>query len=125
MRVIVPVEGLNFLWASMNPANTELVVSISVPGQPVELARIAPPGALLGRDAKCDISVNEDWVSPRHLQFLIEGERVLLRDVGSANGTYAEGKTFLGFEHPIQIHEGQRFLVGRHVWLTVQRLPQG
>ncbi len=44
--------------------------------------------ALLGRDSSCDITIPGTHLSRRHAELAIEGHKLLIRDLGSANGTY-------------------------------------
>ena len=42
----------------------------------------------LGRDESCDVTLEDDAVSRRHAELLIEGEEAILSDLGSANGVW-------------------------------------
>jgi FHA domain/Domain of unknown function (DUF1707) len=63
-------------------------------------ARLAPPalpqlvGAhmLIGRSSSCQIVLGDDTVSRRHAELRFEDGRWLLRDLGSSNGTYVNGR---------------------------------
>ncbi|HUH38770.1 MAG TPA: FHA domain-containing protein [Spongiibacteraceae bacterium] len=44
--------------------------------------------AVLGRDLSCDIIIPGKHLSRRHAELLVQGDKLLLRDLGSANGTY-------------------------------------
>ena len=46
----------------------------------------------LGRDEACDIHFQDDGVSKRHFTITITGDVVYLQDLGSANGTFLNGK---------------------------------
>ena len=47
---------------------------------------------LVGRKNDCDIRIPLSEVSRHHTEFLVEGEKVLLKDLGSANGTFVNNK---------------------------------
>ncbi len=47
---------------------------------------------VLGRDPECDIPLQDDRVSWRHLQIQIADGAPLLTDLGSSNGTYVDGR---------------------------------
>lgn len=54
----------------------------------VEL-RIHPPRTLtIGRSEECDVYLGEKKISRRHCQIIVEETRVVLRDLGSTNGTF-------------------------------------
>jgi pSer/pThr/pTyr-binding forkhead associated (FHA) protein len=46
---------------------------------------------LIGRVAGVDLQVDDDSVSRRHAEVVVEGREVVLRDLGSANGTTVNG----------------------------------
>lgn len=79
-----------------------------VPDAPVAVAlrlvvrgtgRVIPlaPGAhvTVGRVAQCDVHIEDDSVSRRHCTLDVDGERLTVTDLGSANGTFVN-------EQPIQ-----------------------
>ncbi len=53
---------------------------------------------------------NDPWVSPRHANFLYRGERLVVRDEGSANGVYVR------IRQPVPLAPGDRFLCGEQVF---------
>ncbi len=58
----------------------------------VEHAFTGDAEVLLGRDPGCDVRVGDDRrVSRRHCRVLIRPPRVVVRDLGSHNGTYVNG----------------------------------
>jgi ABC-type multidrug transport system ATPase subunit/pSer/pThr/pTyr-binding forkhead associated (FHA) protein len=62
----------------------------------IELAgrRIAlsSAGLTLGRDPACDLPLEDERTSWRHLRIEIENGSPVIRDLGSSNGTYLDGK---------------------------------
>lgn len=50
------------------------------------------PLTSIGRDSKADIFLNDRTVSREHAQIIVSGDTVLLKDLGSLNGTYLDGK---------------------------------
>ncbi|MCU0304184.1 MAG: winged helix-turn-helix domain-containing protein [Thermoanaerobaculales bacterium] len=48
---------------------------------------LLPPEVVVGRGAEADLQVLSPEVSRRHARLAVEGERVLLEDLGSKNGT--------------------------------------
>jgi pSer/pThr/pTyr-binding forkhead associated (FHA) protein len=47
---------------------------------------------LIGRSSACQIVLGDDTVSRRHAELRFEDGRWLLRDLGSSNGTYVNGR---------------------------------
>lgn len=43
---------------------------------------------LIGRSPECDVFLDDVTVSRRHAELLREGEQVVIRDLGSLNGTF-------------------------------------
>jgi predicted component of type VI protein secretion system len=59
------------------------------------------PNLLLGRDEECDVVIAERQVSRHHAQICLAGERYVLEDLGSKNGTFVNGQE-LHEPHPLQ-----------------------
>jgi hypothetical protein len=47
---------------------------------------------VIGRSSTCQLVLADDTVSRRHAELYVEGGRWLLRDLGSANGTWVNGR---------------------------------
>jgi hypothetical protein len=60
-----------------------------------QLGDIVPlePGRelVIGRRDDADVTIRDDGVSRRHASIHVEGEGAVLRDLGSANGTWVDG----------------------------------
>ncbi len=50
----------------------------------------------IGRHDDCLIRIRSSQVSRRHCELFEEGDQLILRDLGSSNGTYVNGKRVLG-----------------------------
>jgi len=50
----------------------------------------------IGRHDDCQIRIRSSQVSRRHCELFEEGNKLILRDVGSSNGTFVNGKRVLG-----------------------------
>jgi pSer/pThr/pTyr-binding forkhead associated (FHA) protein len=46
---------------------------------------------VIGRDAECDLVLDEPEMSRRHAMIEVAPQEIYLRDLGSANGTYVNG----------------------------------
>ena len=64
-------------------------MSADVKGQTHE---IGSEGLTIGRISENTISINNSTVSGKHCSIKLEGENVVLRDLGSTNGTRVNGK---------------------------------
>jgi pSer/pThr/pTyr-binding forkhead associated (FHA) protein len=53
---------------------------------------LSSPRAIIGRDARCDVSIPLPTVAPRHCEIAVEGALLTLRDLGSATGTLHNGQ---------------------------------
>lgn len=48
--------------------------------------------SILGSDSDCDISINVDGISKKHVSFSVHEHTVYIKDMGSSNGTFVNGK---------------------------------
>ena len=51
---------------------------------------------IIGRDERCDLVVPERQVSRQHAAITLEGEGYVVRDLGSKNGTFVNGRELNG-----------------------------
>ena len=65
---------------------------------------------VLGRREDADIQIRDDGVSRRHASIQVEGQGAVVRDLGSANGTYYMGELLHG--RVVCLKEGDRFQIG-------------
>lgn len=66
--------------------------------------------AVIGRSRGADITLGHPLVSRRHCEVFESEGLLMLRDLGSLNGTFV-GQTRLG-EQPMPIEPGEKFTVG-------------
>jgi pSer/pThr/pTyr-binding forkhead associated (FHA) protein len=59
---------------------------------------ISQDGLVLGRDTRCDLRIAVPSVSMRHCEIVVEGNTLLLNDLGSATGTFHNGIRILRAE---------------------------
>jgi hypothetical protein len=92
-----------------------------VPGSPSPWAHLVGRGeslpvrhnrAVIGRSADSDVVVPHDDVSRRHALILRERGQVLLRDLGSANGTTVDGVRVTG--EPVVVEPGSVITLAEH-----------
>jgi two-component system cell cycle response regulator len=67
---------------------------------------------IIGRSSKCDVQIDQESVSRNHCKVVNTGKSVLLRDLGSTNGTYVN-------DTPIDEHvlrDGDLIKIGRTIF---------
>jgi pSer/pThr/pTyr-binding forkhead associated (FHA) protein len=76
----------------------------------------------IGRSETCDITINDDYVSRNHAEVAFENGKWWVRDLGSSNGIYAQGKrhTEIPVEKSLTIRLG---VYGPEVVFEVEQLP--
>lgn len=80
--------------------------------------RIETVPFVVGREADCDLVLDDPRVSRHHAQLeVVDDGRVVLRDLDSANGTYIDDRRIEGgvwFDVPGSFRVGRTTLVVRH-----------
>ncbi len=56
-----------------------------------EMYKIAKEQTIIGRGNQADIHVVDDGISRRHAEIVHVGDKILVRDLGSTNGTFCNG----------------------------------
>jgi hypothetical protein len=64
---------------------------------------------IIGRHPSCHISIPAKGVSRRHCQVYVDENSAILRDLGSANGTFVNGDRIV---ERTELHEGDRITLG-------------
>ena len=96
-----------------------LVVSGGIPGTMVELSE---QGASLGRSAECSFQISDITVSREHAVIMIdEMGSVQIRDQGSTNGTFLNGKR-IHARRLVELADGDRVQLGTNIVLKLVRL---
>jgi two-component system, cell cycle response regulator len=57
-----------------------------------EMYKIAKTEVVLGRGQQADVQVLDDGVSRRHAQIKLAGDKMIVEDLGSRNGTFVNGE---------------------------------
>lgn len=69
-----------------------------------------PPGeTILGRSPECHVTIDDPLVSREHAKILVEGDRVLVRDLGSRNGLKVNGQQV---QTETVLDDGDRIRIG-------------
>jgi two-component system, cell cycle response regulator len=69
------------------------------------------PTMIIGRSSKCDVQIDQESVSRNHCKLINTGKSVMIRDLGSTNGTYVN-------DVPIDEHvlrDGDLIKIGRSI----------
>jgi sigma-B regulation protein RsbU (phosphoserine phosphatase) len=69
-----------------------------------------PSHLVIGRSPDCDVVLRNATVSRRHAEIRNEGERWVVEDLGSKNGTGVNGRPLAG---PTPLHDGDVVTFGR------------
>jgi pSer/pThr/pTyr-binding forkhead associated (FHA) protein len=62
------------------------------PTSGVLAALTAGSPAVIGRSSSCDFVIAHDSISRRHAMLARDGDRVIVTDLGSTNGTFVNGR---------------------------------
>ncbi len=77
---------------------------------PLLIRHFSTPEVILGRDAGCDFSVNDQTVSSRHARLSYHQSQWWLEDMASTNGTYLNGMEVTA---PVVITQGDGLRLGQ------------
>lgn len=81
-----------------------ILISEDYPRQVFQLGRAT---LMVGRDDNSSIRVDDDCVSRNHASIVLDGENYIVRDNGSANGTFVNGERVN--RHVLRQHDIIRF----------------
>lgn len=73
---------------------------------------VAAAPMVLGRGTDAEAPLEDDRASRHHAEIVLDGQRRVIRDLGSKNGTYVNGKRLTG---DLPLRSGDRILVGMTV----------
>ncbi len=76
------------------------------------MVSLGPGEYVIGRDASCDVAVEDPSMSRRHLRLKIDGARVTVVDPGSNNGTWIRD-TALRHHEPYTLANGEVIRLAR------------
>lgn len=66
---------------------------------------------VIGRDKKCNIRIDDTFMSHRHAEIFKDGDGYFLEDLSSTNGTMLNGKAVE--EEAIELLDGDRICIGQ------------
>src|SRR5260370_2534046 len=73
----------------------------------------------IGRDAECDLQVNDENVSRRHCVIRSSVDGCAIRDLGSHNGTFINGVSRAEYD----LKPGDEVRIGKSVFLLLTTVP--
>ena len=85
-------EQLRGLTADLPAQPRALLARLRARLTPRTLPDLVGAHLVIGRSSACQIVLGDDTVSRRHAELRFEDGRWLLRDLGSSNGTYVNGR---------------------------------
>jgi diguanylate cyclase (GGDEF)-like protein len=93
------------------PASRDRAYLIVLAGAAVgEMYKVPRSEAKIGRGQSCEIRLPDDGVSRAHARLLTEGDRILLGDLESRNGTFLNGKKVTSM---VALADGDKIQIGR------------
>jgi diguanylate cyclase (GGDEF)-like protein len=75
-----------------------------------EMYKLPRGEATIGRGQTCEVRLPDDGVSRAHARLAVDGEKIVLQDLDSRNGTYHNGKRVTG---TITLADGDKIQIGR------------
>lgn len=82
---------------------------------------VTPSALVFGRDIVCDIKVSDPLVSRRHCEVTLDGDSVMLKDLGSSNATFVNGDPVA---HAV-LRAGDEVAVGSAIFLVTRVREMG
>jgi pSer/pThr/pTyr-binding forkhead associated (FHA) protein len=76
-----------------------------------EFPIVADKELIIGRSNDIDVVLIEDMVSRRHARVILQGESLIIEDLGSTNGTFVNGEKI----RRARIKEGDKVLIGTSI----------
>jgi pSer/pThr/pTyr-binding forkhead associated (FHA) protein len=79
-------------------------------GQEQKTFQLDQPRMVVGRDATCEIPIDNLGISRNHCAFAARGEAFVVQDLGSSNGTFVNGRKIT--EH--FLNDGDEIVIGKY-----------
>jgi len=92
------------------PAIEGPTLAVRAGGPPGAVFRLAAPAVMIGREPSSDVFLDDVTVSRRHAEVEVGERGVVLRDLGSLNGTYVNRRRIEGDE---PLESGDEIQIGK------------
>src|SRR5215510_14891986 len=93
----------------MTPSNPRAEVTVYSPLFSPFRQQLQGPTVSIGRASDCTIPIKDRYLSRKHAEIVAGDGHWVLKDLGSANGTYLNGSRV---EHSLRLHAGERIRLG-------------
>lgn len=90
-----------------------VAITIHQPGAPDSSAELPEGAYLIGSGKECHIRIVRPEISSRHMQLVVTPDHLVVTDLGSSNGTTAEGGKVLFAHHPYEVPLNSVFHLGK------------
>jgi len=80
-------------------------------GKEEAVHELTQPRVVVGREPSCDIAIDNLGISRQHCAFVVKGDTYQVKDLGSANGTYVNGKKVV--EH--YLNDEDEIVIGKFI----------
>jgi len=135
--LLIGVLGWAWKWHANSPPGTSHAAPptpgkaesprLAISGPQGPLASLSPAmlreGVTLGRDATAQLRLDDPSISRRHAELKLVGRRLMLRDLGSTNGTFVDGARLPDGE-PQQVSPASQIRLGS-LALTLRQIGAG
>lgn len=85
-------------------------VTVIFGGQEQKTHPLDKPRMVVGREPTCEIHIDNLGISRQHCEFVPRGEAFVVRDLGSSNGTYVNGRKIT--EH--FLNDADEIIIGKY-----------
>lgn len=86
-----------------------ITIEIGIPGEVPRLVELNPGQYVIGRDESCELFIDEERISRRHLRLTVTAADLLAEDLDSSNGSYVNG---LALCERVPLRPGELLILG-------------
>jgi len=86
-----------------------ITIEIGIPGEVPRLMELDPGEYVIGREDSCELFIDEERISRRHLRLTVTASDLHAEDLDSSNGSYING---LALCEPVPLHPGELLILG-------------
>lgn len=110
---VLNAKDVVFFGSLRVPAAKLLAVHPKIGSQPQESFTFAGREMIFGRNAGCDQVLEYPMISGRHARVFRQGEKLMVEDLQSANGTFVNGSRI---HRPVEISPGDAISLGSYTF---------